>query len=215
MLDFGLAKAWEPESSGVDLARSPTLTQHATAAGVLLGTAAYMSPEQARGKRADRRADIWAFGVVLWEMLTGRRLFDGETVSDVLASVLKETPPIDALPGDVPARVRRLIHRCLERDPRRRLQWIGDARLELEGREDAPRGGAAAAPADATRWRRLPWLLAAGAAARSPLSLPSACSRTVGRSHRSFGSRFRHPRGGSFTSPPTTRGQPRCRRTAG
>ena len=165
VLDFGLAKAWDPETSGVDLARSPTLTQHATAAGVLLGTAAYMSPEQARGKRADRRADIWAYGVVLWEMLTGRRLFDGETVSDVLASVLKETPPIDALPGDVPARVRRLIQSCLERDPRRRLQWIGDARLELEGREDAPPGGAAAAPADATRWRLLPWLLAAGAAA--------------------------------------------------
>ena len=165
VLDFGLAKAWDPDPSGVDLAHSPTLTQHATAVGVLLGTAAYMSPEQARGKRADRRADIWAFGVVLWEMLTGRRLFDGETVSDVLASVLKETPPIDAIPGEVPARIRRLIHRCLDRDPRRRLQWIGDARLELEGREDGFPTGATIEPSGAGRWPRLPWLVAAGAAA--------------------------------------------------
>ncbi len=214
LLDFGLAKAWDPESSGVDLAHSPTLTQHATAAGVLLGTAAYMSPEQARGKRADRRADIWAFGVVIWEMLTGRRMFDGETVSDVLASVLKETPPVDALPGEVPARVRRLIRRCLERDHRRRLQWIGDARVDLEGHEDAP---STAVPAEATgamRWRRLPWLVAAGAAAAAAI-LAVLLIRTASRSCRSSGSTWRRLPVASFTSPQTTPVRSRCRRMAG
>ena len=96
---------------------SPTLTQHATAVGVILGTAAYMSPEQARGKPVDRRADIWAFGVVLWEMLTGRKLFEGETVTDVLASVLREPmDPVGRLPQSPPA-VERLLPRCLARDP--------------------------------------------------------------------------------------------------
>ena len=137
VLDFGLAKTWETEAGDSSLSLSPTVT-HATAAGVILGTAAYMSPEQARGKSADRRADIWAFGVVLWEMLTGRKLFEGETVSDVLASVLKEAPDLGALPGDTPSALRRLAGRCLEKDPRDRLQWIGDARLELEGKDHYP-----------------------------------------------------------------------------
>jgi serine/threonine-protein kinase len=131
VLDFGLAKAWEAESKDGSLSLSPTLTQHATIEGVILGTAAYMSPEQARGQAVDRRADIWAFGVLFWEMLTGRKLFEGDTVTDVLASVLKETPDLDALPAETPTVLRRLIARCLERDPRERLQWIGDARLEL------------------------------------------------------------------------------------
>ncbi len=131
VLDFGLAKAWESENSDSSLSLSPTMTRHATAAGVILGTAAYMSPDQARGKNVDRRADIWAYGVVLWEMLTGRKLFEGDTVSDVLASVLKETPDLEALPADLPPALRRLLARCLERDPKNRLQWIGDARLEL------------------------------------------------------------------------------------
>jgi len=131
VLDFGLAKAWETNSSDASLSLSPTLTQHATIEGVILGTAAYMSPEQARGKPVDRRADIWAYGVVLWEMLTGRELFEGETVTDVLASVLKEQPDLGALPATTPPVLRRLIGRCLEREPRNRLQWIGDARLDL------------------------------------------------------------------------------------
>jgi len=130
VLDFGLAKAWETETGDSSLSLSPTVTR-ATAAGVILGTAAYMSPEQARGKKVDRRADIWSFGVVLWEMLTGRKLFEGETVSDVLASVLKETPDLDALPADTPPAVRRLVSRCLDKEPKNRLQWIGDARLDL------------------------------------------------------------------------------------
>ncbi|MEE4273240.1 MAG: protein kinase [Thermoanaerobaculales bacterium] len=131
VLDFGLAKAWETDAGDSSLSLSPTLTQHATAAGVILGTAAYMSPEQARGQQVDRRADIWAFGVVLWEMLTGTKLFEGETVTDVLASVLKEAPDLDALPDDTPPALSRLVERCLHREPRERLQWIGDARLEL------------------------------------------------------------------------------------
>ena len=107
-------------------------------AGVILGTAAYMSPEQARGRPVDRRADIWAFGVVLWEMLTGRKLFEGETVSDVLAAVLTRDPEPSALPAKTPASVERLIARCLTRDLRSRLQWIGDARLDLAAGHDEP-----------------------------------------------------------------------------
>jgi serine/threonine-protein kinase len=140
VLDFGLAKAWEADARESSLSLSPTLTQHATIEGVILGTAAYMSPEQARGQSVDRRADIWAFGVVLWEMLTGQKLFEGETVTDVLASVLKETPDLEALPVDTPAALRRLVARCLEREPKQRLQWIGDARLDLVEAADQPGG---------------------------------------------------------------------------
>ena len=121
VLDFGLAKAWTGDAasgSSADLSQSPTLAHTGTAAGIILGTAAYMSPEQARGKAVDKRADIWAFGVVLFEMLTGRRLFDGETVTDVLAAVVRQEIDWDALPPGTPAGVRRLLRRCLDRDPR-------------------------------------------------------------------------------------------------
>jgi len=136
VLDFGLAKAWETESGDSSLSLSPTVTRHATVDGVILGTAGYMSPEQARGKKVDRRADIWAFGVVLWEMLTGRKLFEGETVSDVLAAVLRADPDLSELPQDTPWALRRTVGRCLVRDPKNRLQWIGDARVELLAEED-------------------------------------------------------------------------------
>ena len=132
VLDFGLAKAWHDEASDADLTHSPTLTAQMTAAGVLLGTAAYMSPEQARGKPVDKRADIWAFGCVLWEMLTGRRLFTGDTVSDVLALVLREEPDWNGLPAPTPMTVQRLLRRCLQKDPGQRLHDIADARLEIE-----------------------------------------------------------------------------------
>jgi Tol biopolymer transport system component len=152
VLDFGLAKAWTGAgaTAAADLSHSPTLAH--TGTGVILGTAAYMSPEQARGKAVDRRADIWAFGAVLFEMLTGKRLFEGETVSDVLAAVLTRQPDWRMLPAAAPARLRRLLARCLERDPKQRLRDIGEARIELE----AVRSGA---PAD------LPVAASAGAAA--------------------------------------------------
>jgi serine/threonine-protein kinase len=153
VLDFGLAKAFEADSRSGDLSLSPTITQRATQAGVILGTAAYMSPEQARGRSVDRRADIWAFGVVLFELLTGRRLFDGETVSDTIASVLKTDPDWNALPAATPAGVRRLLRRCLQRDPRRRLRDIGDARVEIE---DALSGGPGGTSGIAAGWDRLP-----------------------------------------------------------
>jgi serine/threonine protein kinase/Tol biopolymer transport system component len=131
VLDFGLAKALTPETA-VDLSNSPTLSLAATNVGVILGTAAYMSPEQARGKEVDRRTDIFAFGCVLYELLTGRRAFHGETAAEVLAAVLKSEPDWSRLPGDTPATVRRLLRRCLEKDPRRRLQSSADLRLEIE-----------------------------------------------------------------------------------
>ncbi|MFQ5724505.1 MAG: serine/threonine-protein kinase, partial [Terriglobia bacterium] len=128
VLDFGLAKALEGESVAADLSKSPTLSEAATQAGVLLGTAAYMSPEQAKGKPVDRRADIWAFGVVLYEMLSGRQLFTGETISETLAAVMMREPDLKGLPADTPPPIRLLLARCLEKDPRRRLQAIGEAR---------------------------------------------------------------------------------------
>jgi len=136
VLDFGLAKAFDTEpgtSSGSnDLSHSPTMSRMATEAGIVLGTAAYMSPEQARGKTVDKRADILSFGVVMFEMLSGRRLFQGETASDTLAAVLRQDVDWSLLPKDLPASDRRLIERCLERDPRKRLRDIGEARLALE-----------------------------------------------------------------------------------
>jgi serine/threonine protein kinase/Tol biopolymer transport system component len=132
ILDFGLAKALEGEVSERDSANSPTLTIASTRAGELIGTAAYMSPEQARGKRVDRRCDVWAFGCVIFELLTGRAAFSGETLSDTLAEVIKEDPDWALLPAGTPARLTELIRRCLQKDPRRRLQAIGDARIELE-----------------------------------------------------------------------------------
>ena len=116
VLDFGLAKAWETEAGHSGLSLSPTLTRHATLEGVILGTAAYMSPEQAKGKKVDRRADIWAFGVVLWEMLTSTKLFAEETASETLAAVLKDDPDWESLPTETPRRLVGLLRRCLQRD---------------------------------------------------------------------------------------------------
>jgi len=138
---------------------SPTLTAQMTQAGVLMGTAAYMSPEQARGQEADKRADIWAFGVVLWEMLTQKQLFAGDTVSDTLAEVLKTEPDLALLPDNLPPSVIRLLRRCLTRDPHQRLRDIGDARLELEEvktEEATPTGKEGEeAGAPRSRWREM------------------------------------------------------------
>jgi eukaryotic-like serine/threonine-protein kinase len=152
VLDFGLAKALDveaPVSSGIS--NSPTLTAAATQAGMILGTAAYMSPEQAKGKSADRRADIWAFGGLLFEMLTGRRAFEGESTTDTLAAVIKSEPNWDELPCGIPASIRRLIERCLAKDPKQRLQAIGEARITIEGYLANPAASEAAAlPRDPT-----------------------------------------------------------------
>jgi Tol biopolymer transport system component len=171
VLDFGLAKALsaDPASGASEPSNSPTLTNRATALGVILGTAAYMAPEQARGKSVDRRADVWAFGVVLLEMLTGRRVFRGEEVTDVLAQVITAEPDWKALPPATPPAVRRLLRRCLEKDPRRRLRDIGDARIELD-HEDAAETVQASADAalpleGPPPKRRLAWLGWAVAAA--------------------------------------------------
>jgi len=169
VLDFGLAKALAGDAAGgstPELSQSPTLAHTGTAAGLILGTAAYMSPEQARGKAVDKKADIWAFGVVLWEMLTGRKLFEGETVSDVLAAVLKTVPELDLLPTGVPPRVRRLLGRCLQKDPKQRLHDIADARIELGEQEEVTRVAAGVAPPRGSA-PLLPWAVAALAIAAS------------------------------------------------
>jgi len=167
VLDFGLAKAMDDVSDtaiAVAGSMSPTLSLGATYAGVILGTAAYMAPEQAKGRPADRRSDIWAFGIVLYEMLTGDRMFGGDSVPETLASVMKDPITFGKLPEDTPSSVRKLVSRCLERDPRRRLQSIGEARIVLE---DTIAGVVTEAKAPTTQptppARRWPWIVAAAA----------------------------------------------------
>ena len=138
VLDFGLAKAFDPSPAG-DPSESPTLTAAATQMGVIMGTAAYMSPEQAKGRPVDKRADVWAFGAVLYEMLTGRRAFPGDDISDTLATVLKFEPDWDGLGADTPSSVRRLLRRCLSKDVRLRLRDAGGALIELyEAQAEGP-----------------------------------------------------------------------------
>ena len=162
VLDFGLAKALDPAPEG-DPSQSPTLTAGATQMGVIMGTAAYMSPEQARGKVVDKRTDIWAFGCVFYEMLTGQRAFQGEDVSLTLASVMKSDINVRTLPHDVPAPVRTVLRRCLKKNPKERMRDIGDVRLAMVGGFDelgdepfrygeavTDIGGAGASP-----WKRL------------------------------------------------------------
>src|SRR5262245_34794306 len=185
VLDFGLAKAWAGDAGGSGasssaLSQSPTLARTGTIAGVILGTAAYMSPEQARGRPVDRRADVWSFGVLLWEMLTGRVLFSGDTVTDVIAAVVTREPDLGALPIATPASVRRLIARCLRKDPRTRLPDIGTARLDLQEALAGTDGGLnPAAPAGSTgasareRWAWLAVSLALAGLAAFPWLRPT------------------------------------------
>jgi len=168
VLDFGLAKALSDDSSIQDASHSPTLSMAATKAGVILGTAAYMSPEQARGKPADRRADIWSFGVVLYEMLSGKQIFGGETASDSMAAVITREPDWSSLPSSTPRRVQELLRRCLTKDPKQRLRDIGEARIAIEQAIASPEAMESAAQPATTpavaqpAWlRALPWALAA------------------------------------------------------
>ena len=131
ILDFGLARAFQNQSPEVDQPHSPTITDAMTRPGMALGTAAYMSPEQARGKPVDKRTDIWAFGCILYECLTGKRPFEGETITETLAAILKDEPDWDALPASVPGKASDLLRRCMKKDPRERLRDIGDAAIEI------------------------------------------------------------------------------------
>ena len=164
VFDFGLAKALDA-SAPSDLLQAPTITSPAmTGVGVILGTAAYMSPEQARGKPVDKRADIWAFGCVLYEMLTGRRAFTGETVTEVVAKILERDPDFARLPTNISPRLVHLLRRCLERDPRRRLRDIGEVRVEMQDGQAAvaPEATTLSIPVVNQRSReRLAWAVAA------------------------------------------------------
>ena len=146
VLDFGLAKVFQEETPDADSSMSPTLTRDGTRVGVILGTAAYMSPEQAKGKRVDKRTDVFAFGAVLYEMLTGKKAFPGEDVSDVLASVIKLEPDWSALPAKTPPGIRTLVKRCLRKDPARRLHAVADARIEIEELDASPQEDVANVP---------------------------------------------------------------------
>ena len=157
VLDFGLAKAFSSDGSGGDLSQAPTITATQLQAGAIVGTPAYMSPEQARGQAIDKRSDIWGFGCVLYEMLTGRAVFPRETITDTFAAILEREPEWGALPANTPAGIRQLLRRCLDKDPKRRLHDIADARIEIEdvrsGRQQDQR--VTQAPADSLAAARL------------------------------------------------------------
>ena len=197
VLDFGLAKALDPAAAlSPEAMNSPTITSPAiTQAGMILGTAAYMSPEQARGTTVDKRADLWSFGVVLWEMLTGKRLFEGATVSDTLAAVLRAEPDLTALPPPTPALIRRLLRRCLEKDRKRRLDSAAAARLELEEALSPPASADAVAaqprPVPRSTWSRaLPWGVAGVALAGLLLTLALSALWPTASSPRDAALRF-------------------------
>ncbi len=181
VLDFGLAKAMESPASSAHAMNSPTISMHATQAGVILGTAAYMAPEQARGRAVDKRADVWAFGAVLYEMLTGARAFAGEDITDTIVAVMSKEPDWGRLPVGTPSRVHGLIRRCLEKDIKRRLQAIGEARIHLDdlvsgardpGADEALPTRATATPSSA-RSTRLAWVAAAALLAAAGLAVPA------------------------------------------
>jgi serine/threonine-protein kinase len=189
VLDFGLAKALESEASTAATDSSPTISALATSTGAFLGTAAYMSPEQVRSARVDKRADIWAYGAVLFELLTGQRPFYHRALQDTLAAILRSEPDWEALPADTPAGLRKLLHRCLEKDPNRRLHDIADARLEIEDALQPPADDQKPAATAAPRagWQRfVPWVVAGvlAAALVAVLLVPRAPVESPGRSAR-------------------------------
>jgi serine/threonine-protein kinase len=181
ILDFGLAKAVSGDTREDVSADSPTVLSPATEAGVILGTAAYMSPEQARGRQVDKRADIWAFGCVLYEMLAGRPVFAGETTTDILAAVIQSEPDWSKLPARVPARIVELLRRCLQAQPKDRLRDIGDARYEIDhalrhatDRSADMRAASTTSRPAASLGGRLLWLLAGAAIAAALILIPRA-----------------------------------------
>ncbi len=206
VLDFGLAKAYAGDREEMNLSNSPTLSDAATQQGVILGTAAYMSPEQARGKPVDRRADVWAFGCVLFEMLAGRPAFSGRDVTDILAAVIRAEPPWNSLPANLHGRLREVIERCLEKEPKDRYGVISDARLDIQ-KVLADPGGLLAQPALAAGSRRglrtlLPWI--AGAAVLTAILVGAAVWKLKPPEPRRI-ARFAYelPEGQQFNIPPT------------
>jgi Tol biopolymer transport system component len=172
VLDFGLAKAFAGDTAAEDMGNSPTLSMAATMKGVVLGTAAYMSPEQARGKSVDKRTDIWAFGCVLYELLTGKQAFHGEDVTDILAAVVRAEPDWTALPSNISPSIRVLLQRCLRKDRRQRISDATDVRIEIEDAIAAPKDSGATQAAPATRgWReRVAWAVVAGVLALTTIA---------------------------------------------
>ncbi len=198
ILDFGLAKAVHGEAGATLIDDSATLSQTATECGVLLGTAAYMSPEQAKAKPVDRRADIWAFGCVLYEMLTAKKAFPGETVTESLAATLAQDPDWSQLPAATPMRVRVLLQRCLQKDPKQRLRDIGDARISL----DEVLSGAPEAPSPAASHRNSPgllWLVSAVAVVFAVATAYLALTRARQRAHAADATRFQITLPGKFS----------------
>ncbi len=175
VLDFGLAKALEPTGAmSASNSMSPTITTPAmTQAGMILGTAAYMSPEQAKGKAVDKRADIWAYGCVLFEMLSGRPPFTGDTVSETLADVMKSAPPWQTLSASVPANLQALIRRCLVKEPRQRIRDVGDVRLALEGAFETTAPQTTATATSSASGGRLAWIAAVASLAAAALAVPA------------------------------------------
>src|SRR5262245_17848463 len=164
VLDFGLAKSADPAPTVLSVTNSPTLSMMATQAGIILGTAAYMSPEQAKGLPADHRSDIFSFGCVLYELLTGRQAFQGDTAPDILASIVAREPDFAALPPNLNPRLTELLKRCFEKPPRRRWQAIGDVRAELETIATAPTSSGSTSVAAPSRFRQLASVAAVGVA---------------------------------------------------
>jgi len=176
ILDFGLAKIFAAPPA-LDVSQSPTMVGTLTgSAGVILGTAAYMSPEQARGQPVDARADVWAFGCVLYEMLTGRPAFTGATITDILSAIVRSEPEWSALPGETPAAIRRLLRRCLAKDPNQRLHAIADARLEIADALNHADTAPTVEGASSSRRARLPWIIA-GTALVAALAMSIAAFR--------------------------------------
>jgi Tol biopolymer transport system component len=214
VLDFGLAKAVDPVGvSAGNVANSPTLTAHATALGAIIGTAAYMAPEQAKGKSVDKRADIWAFGVVLYEMLSGRAAFAGDTVTDIIVAVVTREPDWTALPAGTPASMRKLLARCLEKDPMRRVRDIGDVRFELHdtidsggsgGRSSEPvlgRPSQLAAPARARTFGWMALSLAVGASLVAGLAWSGVWPRARPSESRPLRASIVHTEGSEVAGP--------------
>jgi serine/threonine protein kinase len=178
VLDFGLGKLTERDDVSAGLSQSPTLlTGRGTVEGVILGTATYMSPEQARGKDVDRRSDIWSFGCVAFELLTGKQAFEGETVTDLFASIIKGEPDWNALPASTPEKVRLVLERCLQKDPRRRLQHIGEARIAMEDAGAAVSLAPTPVAAPTPAWRRSKfWIAAVAVLSSIVIGIPVAMS---------------------------------------